>query len=234
LLRFNLGSEPELRDPGVMSGQPDGRFARLVFEGLTTADPRTLEPRPGQAYRWQVSADGLVYTFHLRPKLAWRMHAAHRARLPLLVAARAGSRPRPRATRASSTRFAGAEDFNKGVSPDDSKLGLAAPDDSTFRGDAREPHRVLLFLHQLLHVRARAAASRGGVGAALDAAPAPGGERRVPLELLAAERPLRVRALAELLGPRERQLDKIVGYTVDDLNTSTNLYESGGHRLEPE
>src|SRR4029077_548032 len=41
LLRFNLGSEPELRDPGTMSGQPDGRFARLVFEGLTTSDPRT-------------------------------------------------------------------------------------------------------------------------------------------------------------------------------------------------
>ena len=71
LLRFNLGSEPELRDPGTMSGQPDGRFARLVFEGLTTSDPRTLEPRPGQAYRWETSADGLAYTFHLRPGLLW-------------------------------------------------------------------------------------------------------------------------------------------------------------------
>src|SRR5262249_54430387 len=70
-LTYNNGAEPEGIDPGVISGQPDGRIARAIFEGLTTPNPRTLEPEPGQAYRWEVSADGLTYTFHLRPGLVW-------------------------------------------------------------------------------------------------------------------------------------------------------------------
>src|SRR5437867_5632324 len=57
VLTFTNGAEPERIDPGVISGQPDGRVARVMFEGLTTPDPRTLEPTPGQAYRWEISAD---------------------------------------------------------------------------------------------------------------------------------------------------------------------------------
>jgi ABC-type oligopeptide transport system, periplasmic component len=71
VLRFNNGNEPETVDPALVSGQSDGRIARALFEGLTVPDPRTLEPRPGQAARWETSADGLVWTFHLRPHLAW-------------------------------------------------------------------------------------------------------------------------------------------------------------------
>jgi ABC-type oligopeptide transport system substrate-binding subunit len=47
-----------------MSGQPDGRIARLVFEGLVSSDPKTLAPfRPRRALG--SLPDGLVYTFHL-------------------------------------------------------------------------------------------------------------------------------------------------------------------------
>src|SRR3989442_13275486 len=66
---YNNGAEPERIDPGVISGQPDGRVARTIFEGLTTPNPKTLEPEPGQAYRWEMSGDGKTYTFHLRPGL---------------------------------------------------------------------------------------------------------------------------------------------------------------------
>jgi oligopeptide transport system substrate-binding protein len=34
-------------------------------------DPATLGPRPAVAERWDVSADGLSYTFHLRPTARW-------------------------------------------------------------------------------------------------------------------------------------------------------------------
>ena len=60
VLRFNNGAEPETIDPALVSGQSDGRLARALFEGLATFDPRTLEPRPGQAARWETSADGLT------------------------------------------------------------------------------------------------------------------------------------------------------------------------------
>src|SRR2546428_11319840 len=44
VLRFNNGSEPETYDPGLAVGQPDGRVARILFEGLTVPDPKTLAP----------------------------------------------------------------------------------------------------------------------------------------------------------------------------------------------
>ena len=68
---FNNGAEPEHLDPAIMSGQPDGRIARLVFEGLCSSDPQTLAPIPGLAARWDLSPDRTVYTFHLRPNLVW-------------------------------------------------------------------------------------------------------------------------------------------------------------------
>jgi len=37
-----------------------------VFEGLVTYDQKTLQPVPALAEKWDVSSDGLKYTFHLR------------------------------------------------------------------------------------------------------------------------------------------------------------------------
>jgi oligopeptide transport system substrate-binding protein len=71
VLRFVNGPEPETIDPGLMSGQPDGRIARAIFEGLVTPDPRTLEPIEGVASRWERADDGVTYTFHLRTDAVW-------------------------------------------------------------------------------------------------------------------------------------------------------------------
>ncbi len=62
-----LGTEPQSLDPALTTGVPDGRVIRALFEGLTTSDPHTLEPLPGVAESWEISADRRVYTFHLRP-----------------------------------------------------------------------------------------------------------------------------------------------------------------------
>lgn len=61
-----LGTEPQALDPALVTGVPEGRVIRALFEGLTTAHPQTLEPQPGVAESWQISADRLVYTFTLR------------------------------------------------------------------------------------------------------------------------------------------------------------------------
>ena len=71
IFRFSNGAEPETIDPGLMSGQPDGRIARTLFEGLLVPDPVTLEPIPGVAESWELSPDGLTYTFHLRQNATW-------------------------------------------------------------------------------------------------------------------------------------------------------------------
>jgi len=71
ILRFTNGAEPESLDPGLMSGQPDGRMARAILEGLLIPHPETLEPIEGMATRWELSADGLTYTFFLRDDARW-------------------------------------------------------------------------------------------------------------------------------------------------------------------
>jgi oligopeptide transport system substrate-binding protein len=63
---FANGSEVATLDPATVSGQAEGRVAAALFEGLTVKDPATLAPLPGVAEAWDVSPDGLVYTFHLR------------------------------------------------------------------------------------------------------------------------------------------------------------------------
>ncbi len=58
-------------DPAVSTAIPEGRIITAVFEGLVTLHPETLEPVPGAAESWEVSKDGLTYTFHIRPGLRW-------------------------------------------------------------------------------------------------------------------------------------------------------------------
>jgi oligopeptide transport system substrate-binding protein len=68
---FNNGAEPETLDPQLMTGVPEHKLANGLFEGLVTQHPKTLEPVPGVAETWDVSADGLTYTFHLRKDAKW-------------------------------------------------------------------------------------------------------------------------------------------------------------------
>ena len=41
-------------------------LAAALFEGLTAHDSRTLAVVPGLAKSWDISPDGMTYTFHLR------------------------------------------------------------------------------------------------------------------------------------------------------------------------
>ena len=68
---FNNGTDPESLDPALITGVPESRLAAELFEGLINLDPKSLEPRPGIAYRWDISDDGLIYEFHLRKNAKW-------------------------------------------------------------------------------------------------------------------------------------------------------------------
>ncbi|NQU44919.1 peptide ABC transporter substrate-binding protein [bacterium] len=71
VLRLGNGTEPETLDPHLMTGHPEFKVAWALFEGLTTLDPATLDVRPGVAESWEVSEDGLLYRFRLRPDARW-------------------------------------------------------------------------------------------------------------------------------------------------------------------
>lgn len=65
-LSIHNGAEVQTLDPNIMRGVPEYRVALAVFEGLCGTDPKTLEPTPGVAERWEISEDRKTYTFHLR------------------------------------------------------------------------------------------------------------------------------------------------------------------------
>jgi oligopeptide transport system substrate-binding protein len=71
LLLFGNLSEPQDIDPHLVTGIPEHHIMSTLFEGLVTPDPKTLAPVPGVAQSWQVSGDGLRYTFALRPDAKW-------------------------------------------------------------------------------------------------------------------------------------------------------------------
>ncbi len=71
ILHLGNGTEPQGLDPHVVTGVPESRILRALFEGLVVKNPYTLELEPGVAQRWETSEDGLVLTFHINPAARW-------------------------------------------------------------------------------------------------------------------------------------------------------------------
>jgi oligopeptide transport system substrate-binding protein len=66
ILIFGNKSEPQDLDPHVVQGVTEHNLIAALLEGLVAEHPETLMPVPGMAERWDISPDGLVYTFYLR------------------------------------------------------------------------------------------------------------------------------------------------------------------------
>lgn len=64
VLTHNIGVEPETLDPAKMKGIPEATVAYALFDGLTRMTAEGLQPAVAES--WEVSPDGLTYTFHLR------------------------------------------------------------------------------------------------------------------------------------------------------------------------
>ncbi|MBO0610474.1 ABC transporter substrate-binding protein [Myceligenerans salitolerans] len=62
---FAASAEPSTLDPAFATDGESFRVARQIFEGLVGVEPGTAEPAPLLAEDWDISDDGLEYTFHL-------------------------------------------------------------------------------------------------------------------------------------------------------------------------
>jgi ABC-type oligopeptide transport system substrate-binding subunit len=227
VLRFTLGAEPETIDPGLAVGQPDGRVARILFEGLTRDDPRTLAPLPGQAYRWDVSADRRTYVFHLRPGITWsdgRPVVAGDFRWSWLRVLRPAT-----AARYASMLYPirNAEGFNQGAIAAEDSVGIAAPDDSTLVVRLVNPTPYFLYLTQFytyLPVPRRAIERFG------DRWTLPGhvvGNGAFTLASWRQNDRFVFRRNPRYWNASAVRLAGLTAYTVEDLNTCTNLYKAG-------
>jgi oligopeptide transport system substrate-binding protein len=133
LLVGNGGDPPDL-DPQLAQGTPEAHIIDFLFEGLVDQDPSDLRPVPGVAKDWEISPDGLVYTFHLRPEAKWSngkpvtAEDFHRSFQRILAPAFASE-----IADQLYIYVAGAEDYFKGRQTDFSKVGFQVVDPLTLR-----------------------------------------------------------------------------------------------------
>jgi oligopeptide transport system substrate-binding protein len=127
------GTEPAELDPQIVTGVTEHHTIMALLEGLVTEDPVDLHPVPGVAERWDISAEGRVYTFHLRKDAKWSngdpvtaqdfLESYKRILTPSL------------ASEYAYMHFVvtNAEAFNRGQITDFSQVGYKVLDDWTFQ-----------------------------------------------------------------------------------------------------
>lgn len=76
-LHLNLGEEPYSFDPARAAVEADLLVVANLFQGLTVVDARGAV-QPALAESWQVSDDGLRWTFALRPEIVWATYQPSR------------------------------------------------------------------------------------------------------------------------------------------------------------
>jgi peptide/nickel transport system substrate-binding protein len=64
-------SDPKSFNPITSTETSTSEFTALMYEGLLTRNGVTLEMEPNIAERWETSADGLTWTFFIRPGVQW-------------------------------------------------------------------------------------------------------------------------------------------------------------------
>lgn len=146
VLHRGVGYEVTELDPHLVTGIAEGNVLRALFEGLVTEDPVDLHPVPGVAERWEVSADGLTYTFFLRADARWSDGTPVSAR-DFVASFRRILTPSLAADYANMLYILqGAEAFHRGASRDFSQVGAVAVDDRRLRLTLEHPAPYFLAL----------------------------------------------------------------------------------------
>lgn len=130
-LHVGTGGEPSELDPHLINAPPDYRVIHAFFEGLTRLDPVKIEPRPAVAERWEISTDGLTFTFHLRANARWSNGDPVTADDFVFSFRRALSPALGSQYTMLFNAVAGAEAFAAGKLTDFSQVGFSAPDPRT-------------------------------------------------------------------------------------------------------
>jgi oligopeptide transport system substrate-binding protein len=149
ILHRGIGVDPTDLDPHVATNLAEVDLVSALFEGLVVEDPVDLHPVPGVARSWDISADRITYTFHLRPDARWSdgkpvtaedfVASWRRVLTPSLGAENAGM----------LYVLRGAEAFHKGATTDFNQVAVKATDPQTLRVvlEHPTPHFLSLLTH---------------------------------------------------------------------------------------
>ncbi|MDE7231682.1 MAG: peptide ABC transporter substrate-binding protein, partial [Lachnospiraceae bacterium] len=129
VLSVQIGPNPETIDPALNSAVDGGNMILHTFECLLTVD-QDGKLAPGQAETWDISEDGLTWTFHLRDGLKWSdgsaltandfVYSWQRVCDPMVAAPYA------------ETVLSMVEGYEEAIGGNITALAVEAPDDSTF------------------------------------------------------------------------------------------------------
>jgi oligopeptide transport system substrate-binding protein len=145
VLRFGNGAEPQDLDPQVVTGIPEQHLLEALFANLAEQDPKDCHPVPGLATSWDISPDGLVYTFHLRDNLRWSDGSPITTDDFLLSWKRMISPKLASEYAYLLYNFVvGAKEYYDGKITDFSKVGFKALDDKTLQVTLKGPTPYLL------------------------------------------------------------------------------------------
>jgi len=149
VLHFGNGTEPQDLDPQIVTGVPESKIINALFEGLVAEGPNGSDTVGGAAERWDISPDGLVYTFHLRANAKWSngdpvtatdfVRSYQRILTPSLAAEYAYK----------LHHVVGAEEFNKGTLKDFAQVGIKALDERTL--EIRLKNRTPFLIEAMKH-----------------------------------------------------------------------------------
>lgn len=158
-------NEPATFDPHLVDSSTEVNIVAALFEGLTAFDEKTAAAVPGAAARWDVSPDGLVYTFHLRAKTKWSNGDRLTARDFAWSFERFLSPGLASSYAYMLWPIRGAEAFTTGKAKDFSGVGVEALDDATLRLTlARPAPQILTILVTVMPVHRASVDQAGGAG----------------------------------------------------------------------
>jgi oligopeptide transport system substrate-binding protein len=138
------GAEPESLDPAIITGLSEMRIVSALFAGLTRLDAKTVEAQPDLAARWEISADGLIYTFHIRDNAVWSTGEPITADDFVYSWIRALSPDTASDYAGQLYYLKNGEDFNSGRIKDPNLVGVHAIDKRTLRVELNHPTAFFL------------------------------------------------------------------------------------------
>lgn len=141
---YNLGAETKTIDPALNNAVDGFQVISNAFEGLCKLDDNNKAVE-GMAKSWEVSEDGLTYTFKLREDAKWSDGNAVTAK-DFAYAWKRALDPKTAADYAFQLYYiAGAEEFNTGKGSKDA-LGIKVVDDYTLEVKLAKPTTYFLEL----------------------------------------------------------------------------------------
>ena len=131
-IRASLSSDPETLDPRKITETEGHMIANQIYEGLVTFNDKD-EVVPACAEKWEISADGLTYTFHLRPGMKWSNGDPLTAN-DFEYGIKSGLAPAFASPYADILYYIkNAEEYNTGAIKNADTVGVKALDDSTLQ-----------------------------------------------------------------------------------------------------